>query len=117
MPSFPLIHSGTIAAKYPSSRTNRRRVAVHVFCNFAEQRYRKGARIAEFQLTFRRVNNADRLTLRTFYIERQGETDVTWDLAFDSLSYHNCRFIGPLDVTQVGSDQFDMTFRIQGFPV
>jgi phage-related protein len=121
MPSFPTIHSGTVYVKYPASRTRRPRTVVHQFCDFSEQRHNCGAwdKLTEFELSYRRVNTNDKGILRTFYIERQGVLDTTWDFPdFEGVAYQRCRFLNKeLQCVKVGPDQWDLRFQIAGFRV
>jgi hypothetical protein len=118
MPTFPSIHSGRVTYKYPASRVARLRTQVHTFCDLNEQRYAKGVELAELELQYRRVTGEDKEILRSFYVERQGPTDTTWDLAqFDGVDYERCRFVGPLECTMNTTGLWDVRFRIKGFPV
>ena len=118
MPTFPTIHTGSVAYKYPASRTVKLRTRVHTACDMSEQRYAMGVELAELELTYRRVAHSDKEVLRTFYVERQGPTDTTWDLAdFDGLDFERCRFVGPLECTEVANGLWDVKFKIRGFPV
>jgi hypothetical protein len=116
MPSFPTIHSGRVKAKYPSSRAAKLRTRVHVACDMTEQRYALGVELVELELTFKRVREVDKEILRTFYVERQGPTDTTWDLEFDGVDYDHCRFVGPLECVNVAPMLWDVRFRIKGLP-
>jgi len=118
MATFPTIHSGRVGFKYPSTRVAKLRTRVHRACDMTEQRYAMGVELVEFELNYRRVTTNDKEILRTFYVERQGPTDVTWDLEdFDGMDFERCRFVGPLECTMVSNGGlWDVRFRVRGFP-
>jgi len=100
--------------KYPIKRRNIQRTTVHVFADLSEQRYLKGAPLAEFEMTFRDLRVEQKDTIRLFY-DRAGGDVLPWSMNLDNQSFYNCRFLGPIEFANASQGLWDCVVRIRGF--
>jgi hypothetical protein len=104
MPSFPTISSGAVT-RYPLTRTTVARTTIFEFVNGSEQRIIEGKGSQLFRLQFDRLKTADMLTVRTFFEDRKGGFDQTWDITIGAETITNCYFDG---------DEFSATEASEG---
>lgn len=114
---FPKILSDRVTAKYPITRANRLRTKVFPFVDQSEQRWAEGVPLMDLQFTYHGLSPADKDTIRTFYIERQGQLDTTWTIVFSGVTYIDCFFVtAPFEAVQTGSLLWDVTVHFNGRP-
>src|SRR5258708_808161 len=96
MPSFPKLHTGSVA-KYPLTRGSQFRTVVYHHVDLSEQRFSKGqGGLASFSMVFNDVSTADKDTVKAFFIARLGPFDTSWDLTLPDptdTTYSNLEFI------------------------
>ncbi len=91
MASFPALFSGSVSL-YPLTRGRRMPVAIQEWSDFSEQRWRRSAELARIQLTFDDVATADKEAIVTFFEERKGSFDATWDITVGGSTYSYMAF-------------------------
>jgi len=91
MASFPALFSGAISL-YPLTRGRRQPVAIQQWSDFSEQRWVQSAEVGRFQLTIDDVNATDKATIVTFFTNRKGSFDATWDLTIGADTYSYLAF-------------------------
>jgi hypothetical protein len=91
MASFPALFSGVVSL-YPLTRGRRQPVAIQQWSDFSEQRWVQSAEVARFQLTIEDVNATDKATIVTFFENRKGSFDATWDITIGSDTYDYMAF-------------------------
>lgn len=104
MASFPALFSGSVSL-YPLTRGRRMPVAIQEWSNFTEQRWRRSAELARIQLTFDDVSTGDKEAIVSFFEQRKGTFDATWDITVGATTYFYMAF---------ESDELSCTESING---
>lgn len=121
MPSFPTLATGSVAC-YPITRGNRYRTMVYYMVDLSEQRFSRGqGGLASFELVYTNISTADKNTLRTFFIDRFGSFDHTWDITLPDPSvgspttYNNMQFIPgqQFEAANLSQGRWSVTLKIR----
>jgi len=91
MPTLPTVH-GTGAALYPIPRSNTIACGVQKFLTGAEQRFKRAASLASFQLKYTGLFAGDRDRLKNFYATTKGAFDSTWSFSLTN-TFGACTFL------------------------
>lgn len=113
MANFPTLSSGQVA-KHPATRIRSASTKVLSFADDTEQRWKQRAPLARFTLTYRRLKQADMITLRNFFDSMKGEYDSTFSITLDGTTYNNCAFDQD-EFTYVEKSEklYDVTLKIR----
>ena len=88
---LPTVRSGGVAL-YPIARHNNYSTSVAKFVNASEQRFPRTAPLADLELKYTDLQQADRDALKNFFITQKGRFDPTWSFTL-SATYGNCAFL------------------------
>jgi hypothetical protein len=103
-----------VSFRYAIKRRNIQRTTVHVFADLSEQRYLKGAPLAEFEMTFRDLLTGEVNMIRNFYQTAQADV-LPWSMNLDNLSFYNCRFVGTPEYSNTSQGLWECVVRARGF--
>jgi hypothetical protein len=113
MASFPQLFSGS-AALYPVQRSTRRATRVLEFNDFSERRWKNGPTLEAFVLALNDVSLADMLSLRSFFDDRKGGFDATWDITLAGMTYSNMAFaIDTFEAQERAANLFSISLPIR----
>ena len=91
MATFPTPFGGS-SALYPVTAGKRRAVAVHIFTDATEQRYRQSAEVSAFTLVLSGITKTAKDAVMDFFDTAKGSFDATWDITLGADSYDYMAF-------------------------
>lgn len=92
MATFPTLLSGHASVRYPLTESTRIGVQVLEFTDFSEQRWRTGATLTAFTLSFGDLRWDDVATLRAFFDARKGSFEP-FELTIAGDTYQHVVFV------------------------